>query len=114
MEIQADVRLPKGSFLHPGVMKRHTTPVCPGRSMYPEGRGRPSTRLISRVNRDIGRQGCQYFAEILVECGLVSDQLMAHDLGETLKAQPSASLGDYSFLRRAIRGLGSCLARPKG
>jgi len=47
---------------------------------------------ISRVNREIGRQGCQHFAEILVECGRCLDQArMSHDLGETLKAQPSAS-----------------------
>jgi hypothetical protein len=70
MEMQMDVRLPDGVISSiQGVMKRYTTPVCPkavevlqkavGMSLRDPG-------WISKVNREIGRQGCQHFAEILV------------------------------------------------
>ncbi len=121
MEVQVDVRFPDGIISSiQGLMKRYTTPVCPkavdvlqkavGMSLRDPG-------WISRVNREIGRQGCQHFAEILVECGRCLDPArMSHDLGETLKAQPSASPGEVarSWVKTHPEVQGSCLARPKG
>ncbi len=121
MEIQMDVRTPEGTVSSiQGVMKRYTTPVCPkavkvlqtavGMSLREPG-------WISRVNREIGRQGCQHFAEILVECGRCLDPArMSHDLEETLKAQPSASPAETtrSWVQRHPEVQGYCLARPKG
>jgi Protein of unknown function (DUF2889) len=121
MEIRVDVRIPDGIISSiQGMMKRYTTPVCPkavdvlqkavGMSLRDPG-------WISRVHREIGRQGCQHFAEILVECGRCLDPArMSHDLGDTLKAQPSASPGEIarSWVKTHPEAQGSCLARPKG
>jgi hypothetical protein len=121
MEIQLDVRLPEGIISSiQGAMKRYTTPVCPkavdvlqktvGMSLRDPG-------WISRVNREIGRQGCQHFAEILVECGRCLDPArMSHDMAESLKAQPSASPREIaaSWVKTHSEAQGSCLARPKG
>ncbi|MGE5253975.1 MAG: DUF2889 domain-containing protein [Planctomycetaceae bacterium] len=121
MEIQMEVRLPEGVISSiRGVMKRYTTPVCPkavdvlqkavGVSLREPG-------WISRVNREIGRQGCQHFAEILVECGRCLNQArMSHDLGETLNAQPSTDPAEFTrtWVQSHPEVQGSCLARPKG
>ncbi|MBP1723641.1 MAG: hypothetical protein H6Q44_1346 [Deltaproteobacteria bacterium] len=121
MEIQVDVRLPEGVIASiQGTMKRYTTPVCPkavdvlqkavGMSLREQG-------WISGVNREIGRQGCQHFAEILVECGRCLDPArMSHHIEETLKAEPSASTGEIagSWVKTHPEVQGSCLARPKG
>ena len=77
MEIKMDIRILDGVIMAiRGWMKRYTTPVCPkavdvlqravGMSLREEG-------WISRVQREIGRPGCQHFAEILVECGRCLD-----------------------------------------
>jgi hypothetical protein len=121
MEIQVEVRIPDGIISSiQGEMKRYTTPVCPkavdvlqkavGMSLRDPG-------WISRINREIGRQGCQHFAEILVECGRCLDQArMSHHLGEALKAQPSAPSEEIarSWVSNHPEAQGFCLARPKG
>lgn len=77
MEIEMDVRFSDGVItVITGSMKRFTTPWCPdavpvlqqavGLSLREQG-------WISRVNREIGRQGCTHFAEILIECGRCLD-----------------------------------------
>jgi hypothetical protein len=77
MELEMDVRISDGVITAvTGSMKRFTTPWCPdavailqeavGLSLREQG-------WISRVNRDIGRQGCTHFAEILIECGRCLD-----------------------------------------
>lgn len=121
MEIQMDVRTPDGIISSiQGVMKRYTTPVCPKAVEVLQNAVGISLRdpgWISRVNREIGRQGCQHFAEILVECGRCLDPArMSHDLEETLKAQPSASAAETtrSWVQRHPEVQGSCLARPRG
>lgn len=121
MEIQMDVLLPDGviSAIR-GWMKRYTTPVCPkavevlqnavGMSLREEG-------WVSRVNREIGRKGCQHFAEILIECGRCLDQAwMAHDLAESLKIEAPALSNQItrSWVENHPEVQGSCLARPKG
>ena len=121
MEIQMDIRIPDGVITAiQGRMKRYTTPVCPkavdvlqravGMSLREDG-------WISRVQREIGRSGCQHFAEILVECGRCLDAArMAQFVGKTLNNEPH--LPSSQIARLWVEGhpevQGSCLARPKG
>ena len=121
MEIQMDIRIPDGIILAiQGWMKRYTTPVCPkavgflqravGMSLREEG-------WISKVQREIGRPGCQHFAEILVECGRCLDSArIAKAMGETLKNEPHPSSSQIarSWVGGHPEVQGSCLARPKG
>jgi len=120
MEIQMDIRIPDGIILAiQGWMKRYTTPVCPkavdilqgavGMSLREEG-------WISRVQREIGRPGCQHFAEIIVECGRCLDAArMAHAVGETVRTEPFLSPFQIarSWVENHPEAHGSCLARPK-
>ena len=73
MEINMDVRIADGQIVAiEGLMKRYTNFVCPqavpvlqsavGLSLREEGWDR-------RVMKEIGRQGCEHFAEIIIECG---------------------------------------------
>ena len=78
MEINMDVRIADGQIMAiEGLMKRYTNFVCPqavpvlqsavGLSLREEGWDR-------RVMKEIGRQGCEHFAEIIIECGRCFDQ----------------------------------------
>ena len=78
MEINMDVRIADGQIMAiEGLMKRYTNFVCPqalpvlqsavGLSLRQEGWDR-------RVMKEIGRQGCEHFAEIIIECGRCFDQ----------------------------------------
>jgi hypothetical protein len=78
MEINMDVRIADGQILAiDGLMKRYTNFVCPqavpilqtavGISLREEG-------WDSRVMKEIGRLGCEHFAEIIIECGRCFDQ----------------------------------------
>jgi hypothetical protein len=78
MEINMDVRIADGQILTiEGLMKRYTNFVCPqavpvlqtavGISLREEGWDR-------RVMKEIGRLGCEHFAEIIIECGRCFDQ----------------------------------------
>ena len=94
MEINMDVRTADGEILAiNGVMKRYTNFMCPeavpvlqtavGISLRDEGWDR-------RVMREIGRKGCEHFAEIVIECGRCLDQArMSKDLSEALEKDPS-------------------------
>ena len=77
MEIHMDVRIADGQILAiEGLMKRYTNFVCPqavpilqtavGISLREEGWDR-------RVMKEIGRLGCEHFAEIIIECGRCFD-----------------------------------------
>jgi len=81
MEINMDVRIEDGRILSiRGNMKRYTNFVCPqavpvlqtavGISLREEGWDR-------RVMREIGRKGCEHFAEIIIECGRCLDPARA-------------------------------------
>jgi len=78
MEINMDVRISDGEILAiEGLMKRYTNFVCPeampvlqnavGMSLREEGWDRS-------IMKEIGRQGCEHFAEIIIECGRSLDQ----------------------------------------
>ena len=102
MEIAMEVRIGDGKVLKiDGNMKRYTNFVCPqavpvlqtavGVSLREEG-------WDKKVMREIGRKGCEHFAEIVIECGRCLDQaVMARDLHLALAADPG--LNQDEFLR---------------
>ena len=101
MEIHMQVRIADGEILAiEGQMKRYTNPVCPaavavlqsavGISLREEGWDR-------RVMREIGRNGCEHFAEIMIECGRCLDQArLSKAIWEAL--QQDASLNQEQFI----------------
>ena len=107
MEISMDVRIADGEVLKiDGTMKRYTNFVCPqavpvlqmavGMSLREDGWDR-------KVMREIGRQGCEHFAEIVIESGRCLDPaVMARDLRAALEAD--ASLNQEEYLRNGPNG----------
>ena len=78
MEISMEVRIADGEILKiDGNMKRYTNFMCPqavpvlqtavGMSLLEEG-------WDHKVMREIGRKGCEHFAEIVIECGRCLNQ----------------------------------------
>ena len=104
MEINMEVRIDDGEILKiEGDMKRYTNFVCPqavpvlqtavGLSLREEGWDRT-------VMREIGRKGCEHFAEIVIECGRCLDQaLMSRDLHTALKEDPALDQEAYISAR---------------
>ena len=94
MEINMDVRIEDGQILSiDGNMKRYTNFVCPdavpvlqtavGISLREEGWDR-------LVMREIGRKGCEHFAEIIIECGRCLDPARASkEMYETFLQDPT-------------------------
>ena len=93
MEINMDVRLADGEILAiEGLMKRYTNFVCPaaipvlqtavGMSLREAGWDR-------RIMKEIGRRGCEHFAEIIIECGRSLDQAqLSKAMWQALEADP--------------------------
>ena len=118
MEINMDVRITDGNILAiEGNMKRYTNFVCPeavpvlqtaaGISLREEGWER-------RIMKEIGRKGCEHFAEIIIECGRCLDQArMTNAMWEALEKNPSLSRRWRSCLKNRIMCLvvqtGCCL-----
>jgi len=106
MEIVMDVRIETGEILSiNGNMKRYTTFVCPeavpilqtavGVSLREEGWDR-------RIMKEIGRKGCEHFAEIIIECGRCLDQVLAsRALRNKLGENPD--LDQTDFLQKRIK-----------
>jgi len=102
MEINMEVRIKDGEILKvEGNMKRYTTPVCPkaipvlqtavGKSLKDEG-------WESKIMKEIGRKGCEHFAEIIIECGhCFEPALRSHDLSLALEKDPA--LDQEQFLK---------------
>jgi hypothetical protein len=100
MEINMDVRIDDGKILAiEGNMKRYTNFVCPeavpvlqtaaGMSLREEGWER-------RIMKEIGRKGCEHFAEIIIECGRCLDQArMTNAMWEALEKNPSLDQEQY-------------------
>ena len=100
MEINMDVRIADGKILViDGNMKRYTNFVCPeavpvlqtaaGMSLREEGWER-------RIMKEIGRKGCEHFAEIIIECGRCLDQARtANAMWEALEKNPSLDQEQY-------------------
>jgi len=120
MEIEMDVRVSDGVILSiTGWMKRYTNQVCPkavdvlqnavGISVREDG-------WMSRVYKEIGRKGCQHFAEIIIECGRCLDTArMANDLTPAVATNPGLSIAELTsaWLQEHPEVQGSCMARPK-
>lgn len=106
MEISMDVRITDGKILSiKGLMKRYTNFVCPqavpvlqtavGMSLHEEGWDR-------QIMREIGRKGCEHFAEIIIECGRCLDQArMSKELSEAL--EKDHALDQEEFIRTWIK-----------
>jgi hypothetical protein len=100
MEIRMDVRIADGEIREiEGLMKRYTNPVCPsavpvlqkavGVSVREEGWDR-------RIMREIGRGGCEHFAEIIIECGRCLDQArLSRELLEALQRDPALDQREF-------------------
>lgn len=100
MEIKMDVRIRDGEILAvEGLMKRYTNFVCPqaipilqtavGMSLREEGWDR-------RIMKEIGRKGCEHFAEIIIECGHCLDQArMSRDLWEAISMDPGQDQEEF-------------------
>ena len=105
MEINMDVRLSDGEILAiEGLMKRYTNFVCPeampvlqtavGMSLREEGWDR-------RIMKEIGRNGCEHFAEIIIECGHSLDQArLSKALWQALETDPG--LNQAKFMEKWI------------
>lgn len=93
MEINMDVRISDGEVLAiEGFMKRYTNFVCPqavpvlqhavGMSLKKDGWDR-------NIMKEIGRKGCEHFAEIIIECGRSFDQArLSKAMWEKLQTGP--------------------------
>jgi hypothetical protein len=111
MEISMDVRIRDGQILAiRGLMKRYTNFVCPkavpvlqtavGMSLREQGWDR-------RVMREIGRKGCEHFAEIIIGCGRCLDQaLLSKDISEALEID--RSLDPEQFIRKWMQAHPEC------
>jgi hypothetical protein len=100
MEIKMDVHIADGEILTiEGIMKRYTNFVCPqavpvlqtavGMSLRQEGWDR-------RVMKEIGRKGCEHFAEIIIECGHCLDQArLSKAVWEALETDPNLDQAQF-------------------
>ena len=77
MEIKMDVRISDGQIMAiEGLMKRYTNFVCPQAIPVLQSAVGMSLRdddWDRRVIKEIGRLGCEHFAEIIIECGRCFD-----------------------------------------
>lgn len=100
MEINMDVQIADGRIIGiEGIMKRYTNFVCPravpllqsavGMSLRADGWER-------RIMKEIGRKGCEHFAEIIIECGRCLDQArMSKDLWQALENDPGLDQREF-------------------
>ena len=103
MEVNMDVQIADGKILAiEGKMKRYTNFVCPqavpvlqiaaGMSLREAGWER-------RIMKEIGRKGCEHFAEIIIECGRCLDQArMTNDIWQALETDPD--LDQLAFMEK--------------
>jgi hypothetical protein len=100
MEINMAVRIADGEILAiEGLMKRYTNFVCPhaipllqnavGMSLRAEGWDR-------RIMKEIGRKGCEHFAEIIIECGRCLDQAcMSRAIWDAVDRNPGLDQAEF-------------------
>ncbi len=100
MEITMDVRLSDGEILAiEGVMKHYTNFVCPKAMPVLQNAVGMSLREADwerRIMKEIGRRGCEHFAEIIIECGHSFDQArLSKALWQALEADPGLNQAEY-------------------
>lgn len=100
MEVNMEVRIADGEILAiEGAMKRYTNFVCPqavailqaavGMSLVEDGWER-------RIMKEIGRKGCEHFAEIIIECGRCLDQAcLTRDMWRKLETDPGLDQQEF-------------------
>ncbi len=93
MEISMDVSIADSKIIKiSGNMKRYTNTVCPEAIPVLQtavGLSLKEEDWDKKVMREIGRKGCEHFAEIVIECGRCFDQaLMSRDLSAALQKDP--------------------------
>jgi hypothetical protein len=100
MEISMEVRIDDGAIIKiDGIMKRYTNFVCPQAVSVLQTAVGLSLREPSwdkQVTREIGRKGCEHFAEIVIECGRCLDQVVkAKDLYLACSNNPDLNQQEY-------------------
>jgi len=103
MEINMDVRISNGEILAiEGHMKRYTNFVCPQAVPVLQNAVGMSLREADwdrRIMKEIGRKGCEHFAEIIIECGRSLDQArLSQALWQALEKNPD--LDQLEFMEK--------------
>jgi hypothetical protein len=118
MEIEMDVAVPEGEILAvKGWMKRFTTPICPtavGQLEKAKGMSLRGANWEGAIMKVIGRQGCQHFAEIMIECGRCLDQArLAKEMEDAVKLNPGLDQVKFAgeWVERHAEVKGMCAAR---
>ena len=106
MEISLEVRIEDGKILKiDGIMKRYTNFVCPQAVPVLQSAVGLSLRepgWDKRVMREVGRQGCEHLAEILIECGrCLEPAILSRDLNKALQKDPE--LNQKEFMESRLR-----------
>ena len=95
-----DVRLSDGEILAiEGFMKRYTNFVCPEAMPVLQSAVGMSLREADwdrRIIKEIGRRGCEHFAEIIIECGHSLDQArLSKAMWQALEADPGLNQAEF-------------------
>ena len=104
-EINFEVKLPDMVIRSlKGRWHRYTTPDCPrALDMLDPAVGRciRDAEFAHFVDKEVGRKGCEHFAEIIIECGHCLDQArMSEALWHALQKDPGAD--QQAFIRNWI------------
>jgi len=100
MEINMDVNIADGKILAiEGIMKRYTNFVCPQAVPVLQtaiGMSLREDDCERRIMKEIGRKGCEHFAEIIIECGRCLDQAgMTKAMWQTLENDPGLDQEEF-------------------
>jgi hypothetical protein len=100
MEISMEVRADSGEIIKiEGQMKRYTNFVCPqavGILKSAIGLSLKEKGWDKQIMREIGRKGCEHFAEIVIECGRCLDNaVMSKSLATALKSNPNLNQKEF-------------------
>jgi hypothetical protein len=100
MEINMDVRIADGQILAiEGRMKRYTNFVCPQALPILQNAVGMSLRAEDwdrHIMKEIGRKGCEHFAEIIIECGRSLDQArLSNAIWQALEKDPDLDQSEF-------------------
>ena len=106
MEINMDVRIADGEILAiEGLMKRYTNFVCPEAMPVLQNAVGMSLREENwerSIMKEIGRKGCEHFAEIIIECGRSLDQAaLSKAMWQALETEPG--LDQLAFMEKWLK-----------
>jgi hypothetical protein len=100
MEINMDVHIADGQILAiEGRMKRYTNFVCPQALPILQNAVGMSLRAEDwdrHIMKEIGRKGCEHFAEIIIECGRSLDQArLSNAIWQALEKDPDLDQSEF-------------------